>query len=129
MVAISAEGNGNRFVVIAMQTSKQVPFDTDFTTKCRHVTFQAGKLSGVFDVVDAPRIRDAQTLGTNQQTQAKVGAKDVAHQLFKYVASVGDLVVNVNASPVMLRNQPSPPVDLERAWRLLSDSVSTIRGY
>jgi hypothetical protein len=86
-------------------------------------------LSGVFDVVDALRIRDAQTLGTNQRTQAKVGAKDVAHQLFKYVASVGELVVNVTASPVMLRNQPSPPVDLERAWRLLSDSVSTIRGY
>jgi hypothetical protein len=46
-----------------------------------------------------------------------------------HVASVGNLVVNVTASPVMLRNQPSPPVDLERAWRLLSDSVSTIRGY
>jgi hypothetical protein len=39
------------------------------------------------------------------------------------------LVGAVIAHPLTLRNQPSPPVDLERAWRLLTDSVSVIRGY
>ena len=42
---------------------------------------------------------------------------------------VGDLVGTVIANPLTLRNQPSPPVDLERAWRLMTDSVSVIRGY
>src|SRR3984957_10369243 len=55
MAAVAAEGAGNRFIAIAMQTSEPVPFN-DPGRNCRKVAFQGGRVRGLIEVVDAPHI-------------------------------------------------------------------------
>ncbi|HYB38133.1 MAG TPA: DUF5642 family protein [Mycobacterium sp.] len=127
MAAVSAEGNGNQFISIAIQATKSVPFNA-VPEKCKHVTFDAGKLSGVIDAVDAPRIDGAQTVGTQRQIQASAPGKQLSREIYNYTAYLGDLVVMVSVNPVTVRDQPPAPIDAERARRLLTDSVSAIRS-
>jgi hypothetical protein len=127
MAAVSANGKGNRFIAIAIQANEQVPFEA-VPDQCKHVIFKAGNLSGVTDVVDAPRIEGAQTAGTYRQIQATVGKIGRSDEFYHYVASFGHSVVMVTATPVVIPNQPPPPVDVERARRLLTDAVSALRS-
>src|SRR5215211_702130 len=39
MAGVSAEGEGNRFIAIAVETSETVQLDSAVTKKCKHVTF------------------------------------------------------------------------------------------
>jgi hypothetical protein len=127
MAAVAAEGNGNQFISIAIQATKSVPFNA-VPENCKRVTFEAGKLSGVIDAVDAPRIDGAQTVGNQRQIQAGAAGKQVSREVYNYSAYLGDLVVMVSANAVPVRDQPPAAIDVERARRLLTDSVSAIRG-
>ncbi|WP_170301293.1 DUF5642 family protein [Mycobacterium botniense] len=127
MAVLAADGNGNRFYSIAVLANEAVPFN-GIPDNCKHVTFDAGKISGVIDAVDAPRINGAQTVGTHRQIQANAAGKSVSREVYNYAAYLGDLVVMVSVNPVAARDQPPPVIDVERARRLLTDSVSAIRG-
>src|SRR6201996_6532376 len=76
MAAVSAEGNGDRFVVIALETSKPIPI-TDPSKECSKVAFAGPALRGGFEVVDVPHIEGTHTLGVHRvlQTAAPGGAR------------------------------------------------------
>jgi hypothetical protein len=124
MAALSAEGEGNRFIAMAIETSDRIPFDASVADKCKHVTFIGGNVRGVVDVVDAPRIDGAQTLGTHRQLQTAVGSGE----LYNYVAYLGNYLVVVTANPLVVRGQPVVPVNTQRAQQLLTTAVTAVRS-
>ena len=62
MAAVSAEGAGQRFIAIAMQTSKEIPVNLP-SDNCKKVSFVGGTLRGTVEAVPAPQIDGVQTLG------------------------------------------------------------------
>jgi Domain of unknown function (DUF5642) len=124
MAAVSAEGEGNRFIAMAVETSERVPFDAGVADKCRHVSFGGGNVRGSVDVVDAPHIDGAQTLGTHRQLQTPVGTGE----LYEYVAYLDDYLVMVAANPLVMANRPAPPVNTRRARDLLTSAVAAVRS-
>lgn len=127
--AVSAEGNGNRFVAIAVNSTKPLPFDNSIADKCKQVTFKTdkGNLNGTIDVVDAPKINGAQTTGRHRQIQITARGKERTNELYNYVAYFGDNVVMVDASPVLRRDQTPEPIDTDRAQQMLADAVAALR--
>jgi Domain of unknown function (DUF5642) len=124
MAAVTAEGEGNRFIAIAVETSDQVPFDAAMTDKCKHVTFTGANLRGVVDVVEAPHADSAQTLGTHRQLKTTVGSGE----LYNYVAYLDHYLVMVTANPLVVPNQPVAQVNTQRARDLLTAAVAAVRG-
>lgn len=129
MSMVSAAGNGNQLVVIAMQADKDLPFDAAAAEKCKHVSFQAGKLTGYLDAADAPQIDHVQTSGSHSEIE--VTGKDGQQQSresYTFTAYLGDALVQVTANPLPVRGQPPAMVDADRARQLLVDSVSALRS-
>jgi hypothetical protein len=127
MAAVSAEGNGNRFVVIAVETSKELPFN-DPGKDCSKVAFIGGQVRGGLEVVDAPRIHSARTLGVHRILQAVIPGGPRTGELYDYSAQFGDYQVIVIANPLVVPDQPVAKVDTQRARELLVKAVSAIRG-
>jgi hypothetical protein len=127
MSVLAADGAGNRFITIAVQADKDVPFDSEAAKKCQHVTFEAGKISGLIDEVDAPHINGAQTVGTHREITAIVGENQQTREVYNFAAYLGDWLVLVTANPLPVKGQPPAPVDADRARQLLTDSVSALR--
>ncbi|MCV7379812.1 hypothetical protein BST11_09930 [Mycobacterium alsense] len=127
MAAISAEGNGNRFVIIAIETSKPLPFDTP-QQQCKKVAFAGDKIRGGIGVVDAPKIDGARTLGTHRIMQADVEDSTRTGELYDYVAQFGDFQVTVVANPLVDPDQSVVPVDTQRARDLLVKAVAAVRS-
>ena len=124
IASVTAEGEGNRFIAMAIETSERVGFNPDSVDKCGHVTFTAPEMRGVVDVIDAPRIEGAQTLGKHRQLQTAAASGE----LYTYIAYLGDYLVIVTANPLLAANQPVPAVNVQRAQQLLIDSVAAVRG-
>ncbi|OBF90659.1 hypothetical protein A5791_16240 [Mycobacterium sp. 852002-51163_SCH5372311] len=127
MAAVSAEGNGNRFVVIAVETSKELPLN-DPGKDCTKVAFVGGQVRGGMEVVDAPRIQSARTLGVHRILQAVIPGGPRTGELYDYSAQFGDYTVIVIANPLVVPDQPVAKVDTQRARDLLVKAVSAIRG-
>ncbi len=127
MAAVSAEGSGNRFVVIAVETSQALPLDTP-GKDCIKVTFAGPQMRGGNEVVDAPKIDGTQTLGIREVRQMLVGGAAHAGELYDYSAQFGDYQVIVTANPLVNADQPVTPVDTQRARDLLVKAVSAIRS-
>jgi len=127
MAAVFADGKGNRFVAVAFQTAGELPFKA-VPDQCKHVTFDSTNVNGVVDAVAAPQIDGAQTLGTYRQVQATVGDKQRTQEVYHFAAYLGSSLVVVTATPLAAANQPAPPIDVDRARRLLTDAVSAVRG-
>lgn len=127
MTAVSAEGNGNRFVVIAVETSKALPFN-DPGKDCAKVAFSGAQLRGGFEVVDAPHIDGTRTLGVHRVLQALVAGRPRTGELYDYSAQFGDYQVIVIANPLVVPDQPVAKVDTGRARDLLVKAVAAIRG-
>ena len=127
--AVSAEGKGNRFIAIAINTTKPLPFDDSITDKCKQVTFKTdkGNLSGTIDVVDAPKINGAQTTARHRQVQISARGQERTNELYNCVAYFGDNMVMVDASPVTRRSQLPEPIDTARAQQMLADAVAALR--
>ena len=124
MAAVSAEGDGNRFIAIAVEASDRVPFDTEVADKCKHVAFGGGPVRGVVEVVEAPHIDGVQTLGTHRALKTTVGAGE----LYNYVAYLDNYLVVVTANPLVVPGQPVVPVNTQRARDLLTTAVAAVRG-
>jgi hypothetical protein len=127
MAAVSAEGDGNRFIVIAMQTSQPMPFN-DPGRSCRQVGFAGRGVRGVVEVVDAPKIEGARTLGVHRVVQTAVRGQAVTGEVYTYSAHFGDYQVVVTANPVLVPDKSVAPVDTNRARDLLVKAVADVRS-
>lgn len=127
MAAVSAEGNGNRYVVIAVETSKPVPVE-DPGKDCTKVAFSGGQVRGGLEVIDAPHIDGTHTFGVHRVLQALVGTTARTGELYDYSAQFGDYQVIVIANPLVVPDQPVAKVDTQRARDLLVKAVTTVRS-
>ncbi|OBG63765.1 MULTISPECIES: DUF5642 family protein [unclassified Mycobacterium] len=127
MAAVSAEGKGNRFVVIAVETSKALPLNEP-GKDCAKIAFSGPQLRGGVEVVDAPQIDGTHTLGVHRVLQALVAGGPRTGELYDYSAQFGDYQVIVTANPLVIPGQPVAPVDTQRARDLLVSAVKAVRS-
>lgn len=127
MAAVSAEGRGNRYIVIAVETNGPIPA-TEPGKDCQKVSFAGGALRGTVEVVDAPKVAGAQTLGVHRVLQTVVNGQSRTGEVFNYVARFGDYQIIVSANPLVQPDQPVAPVDTGRARELLVAGVNAIRN-
>ncbi len=127
MAAESAEGGGVRYVVIAVETSKEVPIN-DPGKDCSKVGFSGAQLRGAIEVIDAPHIDGAHTQGIHRVLQAIYGGGAHTGELYDYSAQFGDYQVIVIANPLVVPNQPVAKVDMHRARDVLVAAVAAIRS-
>ncbi|MGV0811999.1 DUF5642 family protein [Mycolicibacterium boenickei] len=127
MAATSAEGAGNRFIVLAVETSESVPMN-DPGDACKQVKFLGPGLRGQVDVVEAPQIDAARTVGTHRIIQTVLGGQARTGELYNYVASFDTFMVIVTANPLVVPGKPVAKVDDKRARDLLSAAVAAVRG-
>lgn len=126
MAALVAEGDGNRFIAIAVQTSKPVPF-SDPGQACRKVGFGGGPVRGVVEVVDVPQITGTRTLGVHRVVQTFVDGKPSGGEIYDYSAHFGDYQVIVTANSLVIPDTPVVPVNTQRARDLLATAVAAVR--
>lgn len=126
MAAVSAEGEGNRFVVIAVQTNEAVPV-VEPGPDCRKVSFAGGASRGTVEVVDVPTIDAAETIGVHRVVQTIVDGTVRTGEVYNYSAHFGDYQVIVSANPLVLPGKPLSPVNTQRARDLLIAGVNAIR--
>ncbi|MGI9123158.1 MAG: DUF5642 family protein [Mycobacterium sp.] len=126
MAAVAAEGEGNRFIVIAVQTNEPVPV-AEPGPKCRKVGFGGASVRGTVEAVEAPRIDGATTIGVHRVIQTLVDGKPRTGEVFNYSAHFGDYQVIVAANPLVLPDKPPVPVNTQRARDLLIAGVNAIR--
>jgi hypothetical protein len=127
MAAVVAEGDGNRFIAIAVQTSKPVPF-TDPGPGCQKVLFGGGPVRGVVEVTAVPQIAGTRTLGVHRVVETVIGGKPSGGQIYDYSAHFGDYQVIVTANSLLVPDKPVVPVDTQRARQLLSTAVAAVRA-
>jgi hypothetical protein len=127
MAAVSAEGDGIRYVVIAVETSKVLPLDEP-GKDCAKVAFSGPQMRGGIEVVDAPQIDGTHTQGIHRVLQAVYGGSARTGELYDYAAQFGDYQVIVIANPLVVPDQPVAKVDTQRARDLLVKAVAAIRA-
>jgi hypothetical protein len=127
MAAVSAEGNGDRYVVIAVETSKEVPIQ-DSGKDCSRVAFSGPQVRGAIEVIDAPQVDGAHTQGLHRVLQAVYDGGPHTGELYDYSAQFGDYQVIVIANPLVVPGQPVAKVDTQRARDLLVKAVAAVRS-
>lgn len=127
MAAVSAEGAGNRFIVLAVETSEPVPMQ-DPGDACKQVKFLGPGVRGQVDAVEAPQIDGARTTGVHRIVQTSMGGQQRTGELYNYVAGFGTIMVIVTANPLVVPGEPVAPVDHQRARDLLGAAVASVRG-
>jgi len=127
MAAVSAEGNGVRYVVIAVETSKEVPIQ-DPGKDCARVAFSGPQVRGAIEAIEAPHVDGAHTQGLHRVLQAVYDGGPHTGELYDYSAQFGDYQVIVIANPLVVPGQPIAKVDTQRARDLLVKGVSAVRG-
>ena len=127
MAATAAEGAGNRFIVLAVETSQSLPFN-DPGENCKRVKFAGAASRGQVDVVDTPQIDGVRTVGTHRILQTLVQGKPRIGELYNYVANFGPFTVIVTANPLVIPGKPLAHVDTQRARDLLTAAVAAVKG-
>lgn len=127
MAAVSAEGEGNRYIVIAVQTNEPVPVAQPGDS-CRKVTFDGGAIRGAVEAVEVPKIDGTTTIGVHRVVQTiATDGKPRTGEVFTYSAHFGPYQVIVSANPLVLPDKPTAPVNTQRARDLLIAGVNAIR--
>lgn len=126
MAATTAEGDGNRFIAIALETSEPVAVN-DPADNCHKVSFSGGGVRGLVEVVQAPAIDGVHTLGTHRVLQTIVDGKPRIGELYNYVAGFDAFRVIVTANPLVLPDKPVAAVDTQRARDLLNKAVTAVK--
>ncbi|MFG1930780.1 DUF5642 family protein [Mycobacterium sp. NPDC048908] len=127
MAATTAEGAGNRFIAIAVETSEAVARE-DPAQNCQKVGFTGPGVRGLVEVVEAPRIDGVHTIGTHRVLQTVVDGKPRTGELYNYIATFGTFMVIVTANPLVLPDKPVAPVNTQRARDLLTAAVAAVKG-
>jgi Domain of unknown function (DUF5642) len=133
MAVISADGKGDAFAVTAIESSGPLPHNFTIPENCRHVTFSGNiagmDVSGTTDIVGAPKIDGAQTVGMHiKSTIPTIPGMPRQTELYLYGAVLGNYAVEVTAGPRFDPNHPAAPIDTGRAQKLLTDGVAAIRS-
>ncbi|HEX5143601.1 MAG TPA: DUF5642 family protein [Mycobacterium sp.] len=126
MAGLSAEGDGNRFVTIAMETSAPIPLVAP-GDNCDKVSFSSGAVRGTVEVVPVPQIAGVATLGVHRILQATIDKVPQTGQIYSYRAQFGNYQVIVTANPLVAPDKPVAPVDSKRAVDLLTAAVAAIK--
>lgn len=126
MAAVVAEGDGNRYIAIAVQTSKPVPFSAP-GPECQKVSFGGGPVRGLVEAVEVPQISGTQTLGVHRIIETLVNGKPNVGEIYYYSAHFADYQVIVTANPLVIPDKPVVPVDTGRARDLLGKAVAAVR--
>jgi Domain of unknown function (DUF5642) len=127
MAATTAEGDGNRFITIAVEASQAVPV-SDPAQNCQKVAFTGPGLRGLVEVVEAPQIGGVHSLGTHRVLQTTVDGKPRTGELYNYIASFGTFLVIVTANPLVAPDKPVAPVNTQQARDVLSAAVAAVKG-
>ena len=127
MAALSAQGQGNRFIVIAVETNSPLPV-TEPGPDCQKVTFSGAGMRGLVEIVDTPKIEGAETIGVHRVLQATVDNQTRTGETYNYSAHFGVYQVIVSANPLVLPDKPVVPVNTGRARDLLIAGVNAIRS-
>lgn len=126
MSALSAEGEGNRFVVIAVETNEAVPV-VEPGSDCQKVSFAGGTMHGTVESVEVPKIDGTKTIGVHRVLQTVVDGKSRAGEIYNYSAHFGNFQVIVAANPLVLEGKTTVPVNTQKARDLLIAGVNAIR--
>lgn len=126
MSALSAEGDGNRFVVIAVETNEAVPV-VEPGSDCQKVSFAGGAMRGTVEAVEVPKIDGTKTIGVHRVLQAVVDGKPRSGEVYNYSAHFGNFQVIVAANPLVVQGKPTVPVNTQKARDLLIAGVNAIR--
>ena len=127
MAAVSAQGEGNRFIVIAVETNSPIPV-TEPGPDCQKVTFTGSGMRGLVEIVDTPKIDGTQTLGVHRVLQATVNNQARTGETYNYSAHFGVYQVIVSANPLVVPDKPVVPVNTGRARDLLVAGVNAVRS-
>lgn len=127
MAALTAEGQGNRFITIAVETSEPVALNEP-GDNCKKVEFGGPQLRGLVEVVEAPPIEGVGTSGTHRVLQTMVAGAPRTGELYNYIASFGPYLVIVTANSLVVPGQQVAPVDTQRARDLLTAAVAAVKG-
>jgi Domain of unknown function (DUF5642) len=127
MAATTAEGEGNRFIAIAVETSEAVSV-SDPAQNCQKVGFTGPGVRGLVEVVEAPKIEGVHTQATHRVLQTTVEGKPRSGELYNYIANFGTFLVIVTANPLVLPDKPVAPVNTQRARDLLTAAVTAVKG-
>ena len=127
MAATTAEGEGVRYIVIAVETSEPVPVSAP-TEQCAKVTFSGAGVRGLVEVVETPQIDGVDTTGTHRVMQAVTAEGPRTGELYNYVARFGNFIVIVTANPLVVADKPVAQIDTKRARDLVTQTVELVRG-
>jgi hypothetical protein len=127
MAATTAEGKGNRFIAIAVETSEALPV-TDPGQACQRVAYAGPGAKGIIEVTESPAIEGVHVLGTHRIVATTVNGKPAGGELYNYVATFGSSLVIVTANPTVVPDQPVAPIDTQLARDLLVAAVAAVRG-
>lgn len=127
MAAVSAEGEGNRFVVIAVETNEAVPL-IEPGPNCRRVAFAGGAARGTVEVSEVPTIEGTRTIGVHRVVQTVIDGKPRTGEVYNFSAHFGNYQVIVSANPLVLPGKPVAPVNVQRARDLLIAGVNAVRS-
>jgi len=125
--AVTAEGQGNRYVILAVETSEPIA-PADPGDGCKKVAFSGAGVRGLVEEVPAPPIDEVKTLGTHRILETVAGGKPASGQLYNYVAGFGRFLVIVTANSLVAPDKPVVPVNTQKATELLTKSVAAVRG-
>lgn len=127
MAAVAAEGDGNRFITIALETSEPMPF-VEPGRGCQQIGFAGEGIRGLVELIEAPQIAGARTLGIHRVIQSVAMGETRTGELYNYSAHFGPYQVLIIANPLVQPDQPVVPVDTERARNLLVEAVAAVRS-
>ena len=127
MAATTAEGDGVRYIVIALETSEAVPVNTP-GDQCGKVTFTGAGIRGLVEGAEAPQIDGVRTIGTHRVLQTVTAEGPRTGELYNYVATFGNFIVIVTANPLAVPDKPPARIDTQRARDLVTEAVDLVRG-
>ncbi len=127
MAALTAEGDGVRYVAIALETSERVPVPTPSDT-CTKVTFTGAGVRGLVEVVEAPQIGGVHTVGTHRVLQTVTAEGARTGEIYNYVADFGTFIVILTANPLVQAERPVAHIDTGRARDLVTRAVDLVKG-
>lgn len=127
MSAVSAEGDGNRFVVIAVETNDEIPV-VEPGPDCQKVSFAGGTVHGTVEAVEVPTIDGTKTIGVHRVLQTVIGGKTRTGEVYNYSAHFGHFQVLVAANSLVEEGKSVVPVNTQKARDLLIAGVNAIRN-
>jgi hypothetical protein len=124
----SASGPGGIVhAVVIGSPATPATFDPAVLAECGHWTVTSGNTSGIVDLVDAPAVDGATTVGMTTDARTVVeGGTETTSAAYTFSAYLDDYLAFVTV--VTDPGSPNPPLGQEFAADLMVKTVSALRG-